>query len=182
MNNYELYSKFKINYDDYQHYNTYFIKNGRDKVYKISDRLKFIENMLNNEHQSLSDDSILKIIKHVKKDLIFSRRFYLFFGACCIVAFYFAIQYMQPTVGISLYYQVPVVGNNPWDFLLVVIILLIAWYYEKINHKKNLTSKTKDYIIASVEEHYAEIDTIQKVKEARKQHNKNLNRKRKKRK
>jgi len=96
-----------------------------------------------------------KINEKVKKGLKFERRFFLSVAFIAMIMLYFGIKYMKPVVLVSPYYKVPKVYNNPWDIILVVLIFLLAWWYEQKNYKKKLISGVKNGLIISLEEYFA---------------------------
>lgn len=157
MSLYALYPKLKITKQDYLDYNTYVVKHTSDKVSEsnIASRLDTITNMYTNKHTLLSDASILKINNKVKKELKYEQRIFLSFAFAAIVLLYFGIKYLKPVIGVSVYYKVPVVGNNPWEIILVVLLFLWAWWYERKNYKTKLITGVKNNIIASIEAHIA---------------------------
>ncbi|WP_299766535.1 hypothetical protein [uncultured Dokdonia sp.] len=157
MSSYNLYPKLKITQQDYLEYNTYFVSNVYDKVPEkdIKDRLQFINQMYQERHTILNDASILEINKKVKKGLRFDKRFFLSAAFFATILLYFGIKYMKPIIGISAYYNVPKVYNNPWEIILVVLIFLWAWWYEKKSYKRKLITGVKHRMIASIEEYYA---------------------------
>ncbi|KGK28685.1 hypothetical protein [Cellulophaga sp. E6(2014)] len=154
---FSLYPKLNITAEDYLHYNTYYVEHSSDKVNEsaIPTRLKWLHEMYEKKHELLSDAAIVTLNNTVKKHLKRDRYLLLIFGLGCLIAFYFALQYLKPTIGISLYYKVPAVYNNPWDFILVSVIFIIAWWYEKRQYKKKLILGIKNKFIAAIESHFA---------------------------
>lgn len=157
MSSYNLYPKLKITTQDYVEYNTYVVSHAYDRIPKkdIKSRLRTIGQMYQEKHRLLSDDTILKINEKVKKGLKFERRFFLSVAFIAMIMLYFGIKYMKPVVLVSPYYKVPKVYNNPWDIILVVLIFLLAWWYEQKNYKKKLISGVKNGLIISLEEYFA---------------------------
>lgn len=157
MGTHTLYPKLKITHQDYLDYNTYFVKHTSNRVSKndIESRLRFIADSYNKKHALLSNEAILAINSRVKKKLKSEKRLFLSFAFAAMVLLYFGIKYLKPVIGISYYYNVPVIGNNPWEIILVVLIFLGAWWYEKKNYKTKLITGVKNNIIVSIEAHIA---------------------------
>jgi len=157
MSSYNLYPKLRITQQDYLEYNTYFVTHVYEKIAEkdIKGRLQFINKMYQEKHTILSDTSILNINKKVKKALRFEKRFFLSSALVAMILLYFGIIYIKPIIGISAYYKVAKVYNNPWEIILVVIIFLWAWWYERKNYKKKLITGIKNRMITRIEEYYA---------------------------
>ncbi|PKB44188.1 hypothetical protein AX016_2402 [Cellulophaga sp. RHA19] len=172
MSLYSLYPKLKLTHQDYLDYNTYFVKHTSDRVSKndIESRLRFIADSYNKKHALLSDEAILAINNRVKKKLKSEKRIFLSFAFAAMVLLYFGIKYLKPVIGVSVYYNVPVVGNNPWEIILVVLIFLCAWWYEKKNYKNKLISGVKNQIIASVETYIASSEYRKQQHSKKQQH------------
>lgn len=179
MSLYGLYPKLKITKQDYLDYNTYVVKHASDKVSEsnIASRLDTITKMYTNKHTLLSDASILKINNKVKKELKYEQRIFLLFALVAAVLLYFGIKYMKPVIDVSAYYQVAKVYNNPWEIILVVLIFLSAWWYEKKNYKHKLISGVKNQIIGSLEAYFASPEFRKKERVAKQQKKITKNRK-----